>query len=487
MPLYQGFCGPSNPSQSLQADCERLVNWYQERVETQYGPTGDALYPVPGTATFGTMTQVEPRALFQMADRCFAVYGSSFTEIFTDGTSTVRGTVLRDANLATISYNGTAGGQLFITSGNNGYCYVLATNVLTLVLTNEATQGGMLNARFLSFNKLTGRVKFSALNDGTSWGATDYFARTLAPDPWQAMVVNGNEIWLIGEQTGEVWYDNGGYPLPYAPIPGAIFKYGTSATFSVTVAGDYVTWLSKNAGGAGSIVAARGYTPQVISNYAVETAIAGYARTSSITDCEVLAYTDQGHQFVCFSFPSANATWCVDLALNMAWAERGKWNTGAQRYDVWGPRVHCYAFGKHLIGLRSTATVATMDVTTGSEADGTLIRRLRIPPPLWASSRQRLMVTRFQLMAEPGLGLVSGQGVNPLVMLRTSTNAKTWGAERTASAGALGDYNRRIVWTRLGSSDALWVPEITVSDPIPWRLSGAEIDGTGFQQAGRAA
>lgn len=31
MPPYQGFCGPSNPSQSLQADCERLMNWYDYR------------------------------------------------------------------------------------------------------------------------------------------------------------------------------------------------------------------------------------------------------------------------------------------------------------------------------------------------------------------------------------------------------------------------------------------------------------------------
>jgi hypothetical protein len=26
----------------------------------------------------------------------------------------------------------------------------------------------------------------------------------------------------------------------------------------------------------------------------------------------------------------------------------------------------------------------------------------------------------------------------------------------------------------------MWVPEITVTDPIPWRIMGAEIDGRGF-------
>jgi hypothetical protein len=63
-------------------------------------------------------------------------------------------------------------------------------------------------------------------------------------------------------------------------------------------------------------------------------------------------------------------------------------------------------------------------------------------------------------------------------------NAKTWSSERLASAGKQGDYDRQIAWTQCGSAEKLWVPEISVSDPIPWRLSGAEIDGTGFVQAG---
>ena len=32
------------------------------------------------------------------------------------------------------------------------------------------------------------------------------------------MIVAPPEIWLIGEQTGEVWYDSGAYPQPFAPI-----------------------------------------------------------------------------------------------------------------------------------------------------------------------------------------------------------------------------------------------------------------------------
>jgi hypothetical protein len=482
MPPYNGFAGPSNPSQSLQADCERLINYYVERSESPAAPSGAALYPTPGQTTFATFPDIQPRAMWSQNGRAFKVVGTGLYEFFSDGSWTLRGTVALDNNLATISYNGTTGGQLFIAAGGNGYCYVLATNVLTQVLTGEATMGGMLNARFLAFNITNGKVRLSGLNDGTTWDPTLFFQRSQAPDPWQCMLVNPPEIWLIGEQTGEVWYDSGAFPQPFAPIPGAFFKYGTPAPFSAAVAGDYVVWLSRGRDGAGSVVAARGYSPQRISNFAIETALSNYQRSYSITDCEVMPYEQEGHLFASFAFPTAKKTWAVDLSMGMLWGERGRWDSANQRFDVWGPRVHVYAFNKHLVGNRGGAAICTLDVTLGSEADGSVIRRLRVAPPLWATSRERLIVDRLELKFESGLGLTSGQGSNPKVMLRTSTNAKTWGSEVMASAGALGDYGRRIVFRRCGSSEKLWVPEVTVTDPIPWRISGAEIDGSGFAQ-----
>lgn len=485
---YPGFCGPSNPSQSVLADGERTVNWLYERVEAPSAPTGDALYPTPGFQPYLTVTDVGTRGGISVGGRAFVVIGAGVYEVFADQTAIRRGTVAQDSNPATVSSNGTTGGHLFLTSGGHGYCYVLATNTLTQVLTDDATMGGMINSRFLAFDGRTGIVRMSGLNDGLTWDPTLVFARSQAPDPWQAMIVRPPEIWLIGEQTGEVWYDSGAFPQPFAPISGALFPYGTPAPFSVVDAGDVITWVHKGRGGQGRIVAARGYSPSVISNYAVDTAIAGYARTSptSLANAEAFTYEDQGHTFAVFAFPDGPGTWAVDVQTG-SWDERGAWNPTSGSYDVWAPRVHLYAFNKHLIGTRTTSTVSEMDVTFGSEPDGGVIRRLRIPPPLWASSRQRLVVSRLQLLAEPGLGLATGQGSDPMVMMRSSRDGKRWSSERMASAGKLGDYRRRIVWMRCGSSDGLWVPEITCTDPIPWRLSGADLEGTGLQAIGRAA
>jgi hypothetical protein len=483
MPLYPGFCGPSNPSQSVQADGERTVNWYLERIDSAAAPATVALYPTPGTTPLVVLPQGGVRAAWALGDRAFVVSGGGFYEITGSWGYTLRGSVALDANPATISYNGIAGGQLFITSGGNGYLYTLSTDTLTTVLTGEATMGGMINARFLAFNTTTGKVRMSALNDGATWDALLYFQRTLAADPWQAMVVAPPEIWLIGQTSGEVWYDAGAYPQPFAPIPGAFFEVGTIAPFSAGKASGAVMWLARTASGQGQVVAARGYVPQPISNFAVETAIGGYARTSRITDAELLTYEQDGHAFACWSFPSAGATWGFDAPMG-AWHERGTWDSGNMRYQAWSPRVHGFLFGQHVVGGRDTGTLSALDVTVGSEG-GTPIRRLRIPPPLWADSPRRGVVSRLEVMAEAGLGVASGQGSDPKVMLRTSPDGKTWGPERLASAGRMGEYGRRVFWNRLGSTTKLFVPEITVSDPIPWRLSGASVESSGFM--GRSA
>jgi len=489
MALYRGFCGDSNPTQSVIADGERTVNWYKEIVQSQAAPTGAALYPTPGQSVLCTSGSMGTRALWQQGSRAFAVIGDTLYEVSDTWALTNRGTVKHDANPATISYSGKAGDQLFITSGGNGYCYDLSTNTLTQVLTGEATMGGMLNSRFLAFNANTGAVRCSDLNDGLTWNPLGVFYREQGPDPWVAMIVRPPEIWLLGEQSGEVWYqNNANIYQPFGAVPGAFFTVGCRAPWSVAQAGNVLTWLARTSSGQGQIVAASGYTPQPISTYAVETQIGQMARSSKISDCEVLVYLQEGHLFACFNFATAQQSWVTDFSMGNAWHERGTWNSAAQRYDVWGPRVHGFLHGTHVVGDRATGKLSKLDITLGTDTNGVEIRRLRIGPPLWVnSSMARGFVTRFELIAETGLGLVTGQGSDPQVMLRTSTDGHTWSSERMASAGKIGEFRRRILWNRCGSSQRLWMPEVVVSDPIPWRLSGASLEQSGFSQVAQEA
>ena len=67
------------------------------------------------------------------------------------------------------------------------------------------------------------------------------------------------------------------------------------------------------------------------------------------------------------------------------------------------------------------------------------------------------------------------------VRMRSSNNVKTWGNLREASNGSLGEYDKRVTWYGCGSSLNLWVPEIVVSDAIPWRILNADVKGINIQ------
>lgn len=466
-----GFVGPSNVAQSLIVDCERTVNMYFEASMSPASSTRYALYPIPGVQTLGTnISTGKGRAHLSMDGREFAVIGTVFLEIDQYGVQTSRGTVADDGEPATISSNGDGGLQLFITAGGNGYSYNLTTNVLAAVaaLAGVATMGASMDGFGLCLDSATSTVYISDLNDFTTWDPTQFIERSQAPDPWVSMAVSNKYLYLFGSQTSEPWYNAGTSPIPFQPTA-TLWNYGTAAPWSPVVNGANVAWIGSSAAGDNMVLKASGLTPEVVSTFATEYA---FDNMPQVDDAIGDAFDYLGHTFFSFAFPFANQTWVYDESTNM-WSEKGSWDTGTGEYNVWRPMFHAFAFGQHRFLDLEGASVYVMSADYSTDIDGTSgIRWLRRAPAMF-SENQRLFFSTFELHIETGLGLTSGQGVNPQVMMRVSNDGgKTFGNERWRSAGALGEYGKRVRWTRCGSGRKR-VFEISGSDPIPFRILGA--------------
>lgn len=475
---YRGFCGGSYTSQSLLADAEMTMNWYPEQIESPYGKARMVMYPTPGFSNFATTSTLGGRAMATMNGRTFAIMGGSFGEVFSTQSFTPYGSVNQDSNPGQIVFNGAIGNQALVVSGGSAYSVNLTTNTLSPVTVGAApaaTQAGMLDGFGVVFDGTTGRIWVSNINDFTTWNATQFLARTDAPDSWKAMIVVPPDIWLIGSLSGCILYDAGTFPFPFALRTGLNFKYGIVAPFSLASSGYSVMWLSQNQDGAGIVVRTRGYAPQRVSTYAVETAIASYARNFTISDAEGFIYQDQGHTFYVLQFPTANATWVFDMDLNQ-WHQRGYWNAALNRYDAWRPRVHTFAYGQHLTVDRTTPTIATMDVNFPTELDGSAIRRLRRAPGIFQEQRQTL-IRRLDVYLESGSSLQTGQGSNALVQWRTSDDGgRTWGNERQVPIGLTGQYQALVRMYGMGIPRDR-INEMVVSDPLTsWRIIDAYLN-----------
>jgi hypothetical protein len=475
--LFESFIGPAYESASPIADCEDLINLYREKLESRGSSSKYALYPTPGFTKLTSAVSGPGRAHFFMNGREFMVIGAKFYELdSTGGVLTDRGNVALDANPATISSNGDGGNQLFITSGGNGYIFNTSTNVFASVpaISGLVTMGDHLDGYFLALSASSSTVYFSALNDGTSWTTgTDFFARSAMPDPWVSLkVLPSRNILVLGETTSEVWYDAGNASSPFVLHPSGVISYGIVAPFSVAMAGKDAIWLGTSRVGGVQVMKMSGFTPEPISTYPLQTTIGKYATKS---DAVADTYQENGHTFYLLSFPTQDITWGWDDQTS-EWHKRGTWMPNSNKYGANRARWHADAFGEHRMLDSNTGDIYRMASTIHTDVDGVSgLRRLRRAPAL-VSQNKRIKITRLELGVEVGLGLTSGQGSDPQMIMRLSQNgAKTFGAEQMRGLGKIGNYATRVVWNRLGSARRP-VIEVVVTDPIPVRIMEAYIE-----------
>lgn len=376
--------------------------------------------------------------------------------------------------------SGDAGAQLFFVSGGHGYCYDLDTDVLAPVI-DGATFGGFIDSYFVVLDAGTSTLKVSESFDGFAWDATQVYQRSRAGDKWLSMAVTSNYIWLIGTQTGEVWTGTGDPDNRFRPYDPVFLETGVIANHTmIQVSGDAMMWVAQDKDGAGYVVRTNGYTPEKVSTHAVDHSI---QRLAAIVDGAAFSYQQEGHTFYVVTFPTARATWVYDLATN-EWHRRGYWDADAMAFVTYRPQCHTYAFGAlgfgmNLVGDRQSGRVAKMDPTYGSDIDGRVIRRVRQCPHL-ADRDQEMTFDRLQMDMEVGVGLPTGQGTDPTMMVAYSNDGgTTWGKELWRSAGKQGDYRIQVAWSRLGTAKNR-VFRLVVSDPVPWRLVGAwlELEGS---------
>ena len=279
-----------------------------------------------------------------------------------------------------------------------------------------------------------------------------------APDNLVSLIVDHREVYLLGENSSEVWVDTGGVPFAFQRIPGTSTQHGIAATFSMARVGNSFAYVSRNIRGQAEVVMMNGYVPQRISTHAVENTLVD----QTITDAVAWTYQLEGHEIYVVSFPSIDLTWCYDATTAM-WH---KWLYNDNLNVYHRCRGNCAALfqGHVLVGDYANGIIYKLDKTNYTD-NGQPIKRLRRAPHI-VTDLQRQYFDELQIQFQPGVGLSTGQGNNPQAMLRWSDDGgSTWSSEHWTTIGLTGSYKNRAIWRRLGQTrDRVF--EVTVTDPI---------------------
>ncbi len=438
--------GGSHKLRSVNFGTQRSVNLYP--VLDKDGKSQVGLFGTPGLIRFAELAG-EVRGLHVMDGTLYAVAGNMLYSVDSAGNATSLGSISSATGPVSMADNGT---EIAIADGTLN----IYTSGAITTTAFAATRVQFLDGYFLFNEPDSGRFRYTGLYAGVTIDSLDVATAEGAPDDVVSLIVDHREIWLFGSNSTEVWYNSGGADVPFARIQGALIETGCAAAHSVAKADNSVFWVSSDDRGNGHVMRANGYVPQIVSDRGIELILA----SGDISDARGYTYQQEGHTFYVLTLPTLDRTVVYDASTGL-WHERMWWDGAEHRH-----RGQCYAFayGKHLVGDHTNGRVYQLSLDTYAD-DGDELVALRESQHLSADGK-RMVFASLQVDLEAGVGLVSGQGSDPQIMLQWSDDGgHTWGSEHWRSMGKIGEYRRRALWHRLGSAyTRTW--RIKVSDPV---------------------
>ncbi len=460
------FVGPSYVYTSINFDNQRSINLFPVKSETGTSKDQFMLCPTPGRAIFCDLSSAPIRGEYNTIDRAFVVSYDTLYELFSDGTSVVRGTLetfsgnvsMVDNGLELIIVDGTPTGGWILTLDTNDYDQIVDEGF------EGATTVTFVSGYFLINRPNSGIYQISEPYDGMTWDPTMFANAEGSPDNLVAVVTVHQQTFLIGGNTIQVVVNTGASPFPFENVQGVFIEYGATAAFGVQQIANTIFWAGNDKSGANVIWMAEGYQPRRISTTAIENYLSQY----DITNATSYSYQENGHYFYIISIPNAPTSLVYDITMEQ-WHERAVWNPASGFFERDRANFHMYIFGKHLVSDYENGKIYEQSVNYNDDA-GTLIKRTRTLP-YFTDDLEFLYFQYFQIDMQTGVGLgydANPENMDPHITLRWSSDGgHTWSTEISRPIGKVGEYSTRARWDMLGRSRfRIWEVSIIANVPV---------------------
>lgn len=467
-----GFVGPTYTMDSRQFDCQRSVNLIPLVSETGTSKSVTALRSAPGYKMYSANASGPGRGCKTAANgRGFIVTGNQLYELNTNGTRTLRGTLLTNTSRVSLAENGL---QLMIVDGTFGYIFEFTTNTFTQITDIDFPTCEVVTFQdgyFIVVEKGTINFAISNLYDGLIWDPLDISSANSNPDGLISVISDASNLWLLGTQSVEVFQNQpSGSAFPFVRIPGAVIPTGCAAWDTVKAFDNTIAWLGVDDQGRGVVWKANGYAAQRISTQAIEAIIAS---SSDFTDSYAYVYHEQGHIYYCLQIQGLSSTLVFDGATGQ-WHERSFKDVATNTTQQSRVSFHLFFDQKNLIGDRLTGDIYEQSLRY-FDHNGEAMHRERISPHI-QDEKRNISFSSFELDVQTGVGLSAGQGSNPQIMMCYSDDGgETWSNEKWTTIGAIGKYKTRARWSRLGSGrDRVW--KVRYTEPTFFQINEAYIN-----------
>jgi hypothetical protein len=455
-------------SPHLPFSAQRCINLYKVVAQEQ-SLNGTALFLTPGIVSFGDLGDYGSRGAHKMGGVLYTVNKTTLYSIDENGNETSIGTVL-GAVRCSFADNGDK--LCIVAPGGNAYVYTASTDTFAQITDPDYTTADSVCYKdgYYIFTQSDGEFWFcSALNDPSDIDALDYDGAELSPDKIVSCHASYDEVYILGEWTIQAFQNIGGSSFPFQNIPGASLEKGCHAKYSPIQWEGYFYFVGGGINEQSGIYRTSGANePERISTDAIETEIQKFT-SEEIAESFSYTFSLRGYSFVCFTFKSnaiKSKTFCFNVTATkllgaLTWNELQSGVTD----NYWDVASVDKIYNKLVISRISDGKLGYLDVNTYTEFSD-VIRRVSITPNL-SPGTENYFVSRIELSTDSGQGLISGQGSDPMVMMRFSDNGgRTWSNELWRQSGKIGGYQRRTRWNRLGFTPHYRCFEFSMTDPV---------------------
>lgn len=458
--------GDGIKSKSAVVTSQRRLNCYYE-VREDGDKSKVVVYGTPGLVPFfqaaNSPLGAPMRAMFGTQSDLFVISYNLFQRISPNGTFIDGAIINTNSGLCSIAL---LQDQVIFVDGSVGYRYIPSVPVFNTLggsFPNGARTIAQVSGFFVAEQPSSQRFWVSNFGDGNTWGALSFASASAYSDNILAVDNLGGNLIIFSEQHMEFWQNAGLTPQPFVPILSATNEYGLAAIFSRAHVDQSICFLVQTREGQVQIGQLNGFRVDIVSTADLDYVMNQF---TTVSDAVGLSYERGKHKFYQITFPTANRSFLLDCSTRL-WSEV---QTGPSIVPSrhWG-HLSTYYAGSVIISDYATNQVYKMSDDVYTDNGQTIVREIVTRHVM--SDFNRIRISLLYLDMETGVGLQTGQGSNPQIMLQYSKdNGRTWSAERWVSSGLVGQYLTRVLWRRFGSTrDATF--KIRMTDPVKFVIT----------------
>ena len=420
----------------------RLLNCTAETLPDGKGPV--TLKRMPGIdsdVTAGTAN----RGGHVFKGDLYVVSSASLFKITKAGVVTTVGSV-PGSNRVSIANNGT---DMCIVAEPNGYFSDGAT--VDQITDPLFTANGAIDVDFLdgyfTFTRPGTNILFNSDLNARTFSALNFTSIDGSPDNLLGHIVDHRELFLAGEDSCELWFNNANPTgSPFSRSPSGFIEIGCASGDTLAKIDNTIFWLADD----NTVRRLVGNNPTIVSTPGISDLI----KSQTISSAYGFSYTFEDKFYYVLTFSALSLEY--DIA-GGEWHERESRNR-----SLWTP-VDILKFNGLAVLDSVSGNIGKLNSATKTEFGDTQLVQWTYQP-VYVEGK-RVVHDRFELNMSVGRGTTSGQGSDPEIILKMSDDGSTFIEYQRRKLGKLGERTTRVFWTGLGSSYGR-VYKCELSDPV---------------------